>query len=270
MPILKLISLIAVAALCSQVAFSEELIIPGSGNPEYVLGELANAFNASQSTHRVLIPPSSGMAGGIRDVLEGRSTLGRVGRPLNEAEAAQGLVYLPLGHEAVAVVGGAGVTARGIASAQVTEVFAGKITNWSSLGGKVAPIRVIGKESTDAIRRQIGKHFKGLTYADSVKIVHRDTYLIELLDRYPTSFTVMNRSALGACKTEVVILPLDGVQPSIENIANGSYPLVMEFGLIHKPGGISPAAKSFIDFVRSPDGARIFRLHGVMVKNTNG
>lgn len=270
MHMLKLLALISVTVFIAQPVFSEELIIPGSGNPEHVLGELANAFNARQTTHRIVIPPSTGMAGAIRDVSEGISTLGRTGRPLTEAELAKGLIYIPLGREAVAVAAGAGVTVRAISSAQLTDVFTGKIANWAVLGGKPAPIRVIGKESSDAIRRQLTTQFKDLVYADSVKVVHLDTFLIELLDRYPTSFTVINRSALGACKTKVAILALDGVQPSVENVGNGSYPLLMEFGLIHKAGGLSPAGKAFVEFIRSPEGVRIFRLHGVLTKNAIG
>lgn len=255
------------ALLISSQAISEVLVVPGGGNPEFVLGELAQAFNSHQTRHRVIIPPSMGTAAAVRDVSEGISALGRTGRPLNETELAKGLTYLPLGRDAVAVVGGAAVSVRAISSEQLKAVFSGKITEWGALGGKPAPIRVIGKEGTDAIRSQLNAYFKGLTYADTVKIAHLDTQLLDLLDRYPTSFTIMNRSALGACKTKVVTLALDGVEPALENIANGRYPLTMEFGLIYKPGGLSPAAKAFLEFVASPAGAKVLRAHGVLPSN---
>lgn len=249
-------------------ASAEELVVPGSGNNEFVVRELAKAFNARQTQHRVTVPPSSGMAGAVRDVSEGVSSLGRVGRPLRDVELAKGLAYLPLGRDAIAVAGGAAVTARKISTEQLKAVFSGKITEWTALGGQQAPIRVIGKESTDAIRSQITAHFKDLAYADTVKIAHLDTQLLELLDRYPTSFAIINRSALGACKTKVVTLALDGVEPSLDNIANGRYPLIMEFGLIHKTTGLSPASKAFIEFIRSADGEKTLRSYGVVPKNT--
>lgn len=249
-------------------ASAEELVVPGSGNNEFVVRELAKAFNARQTQHRVTVPPSSGMAGAVRDVSEGVSSLGRVGRPLRDVELAKGLAYLPLGRDAIAVAGGAAVTARKISTEQLKAVFSGKITEWTALGGQQAPIRVIGKESTDAIRSQITAHFKDLAYADTVKIAHLDTHLLELLDRYPTSFAIINRSALGACKTKVVTLALDGVEPSLDNIANGRYPLIMEFGLIHKTTGLSPASKAFIEFIRSADGEKTLRSYGVVPKNT--
>ena len=257
--------LVSLSVFLGKPAFAEVLTIPGSGNPAYVLGELAKAFNARQAAHRVVIPPSSGHAVAVRDVSEGRVPLGRVGRPLNSEEMAKGLTYLPLGRDAIVVVAGAEVKAKGISSEQLAAVFAGKITDWRDLGGQRAPIRAISKESSDALRRQLSGQYKDLIYADSVKIVHLDPYLIELLDRYPTSFSVMNRSALFACKTKVVVLALDDVVPNLDSLANGRYPLSMEFGLIHRPGGLSPAAKDFIEFVSSPDGAKILAMHGVLV-----
>lgn len=249
-------------------ACAEELTVPGSGNPEHVLGELARAFNARQAQHRVVVPPSSGTAGAVRDVSEGIAALGRVGRPLKDAELARGLTYLPLGRDAVAVAAGAGVTVRGISVGQVAAVFGGKVTDWSRLGGKPGPIRVIGKEGTDAVRQQLGKLIPDLTFGDAVKVVHLDTQLIELLDRYPTSFAAMNRSALDACRSKVVVLALDGVEPSLENLENGRYPLWLELGLIHRASGLSPAGKAFLEFIRSAEGMRILRAHGVLPLTT--
>jgi phosphate transport system substrate-binding protein len=166
----------------------------------------------------------------------------------------------------VVAVAGAAVTVRGISSEQLKGIFGGKITDWSELGGQRAPIRAIGKEPSDSIRRQLGAKFPDLVYAESVKIVHLDPYLIELIDRYPSSFAIMNRSALEACKSKVVILALDGVLPSIDNLANGTYPLSTEYGLIHKAGRLSPAGKAFVDFIRSPNGEKILRAHGVLAK----
>jgi ABC-type phosphate transport system substrate-binding protein len=74
----------------------------------------------------------------------------------------------------------------------------------------------------------------------------------------------LNRSALAACKTKVVYLTLDGVEPTPQNVGAGRYPLWLEFGLIYKAGRLSPAAQSFIEFSQSPAGIRILREHGVL------
>jgi phosphate transport system substrate-binding protein len=244
------------------------LIIPGSGGPEYVLNELANAFNRQQKLHQVVIPPSTGTAGAIRDVIAGTAHIGRIGRPLNERERAMGLTHHPFGRDPVAFVGGAGVSVQYVTRQQMLDVYAGKLTNWRELGGKSQPIRAIGREETDGSRQAIGRDmraFARMTFHDSVKVVHLDPQMIELLDRYPTSIGFINRSALSAAKTKLVVLSLDSIEPNAANLSTKRYTISAEFGLIHKPGALTEAGRSFLAFVESPVGAGILRANGVLL-----
>ena len=68
---------------------AEDITIPGTGNCEYILLQLSKAFNASQKRHRVSVPPSTGTAGALRDINEGKTAIGRVGRPLKDEERAK-------------------------------------------------------------------------------------------------------------------------------------------------------------------------------------
>ncbi|MBK8335193.1 MAG: substrate-binding domain-containing protein [Sterolibacteriaceae bacterium] len=259
--------LLLVALVIGNPALAEELSIPGSGNPEHVLGELAAAFNKQQTEHRASVPPSTGTAGALRDIEAGSASLGRVGRPLKAEERSRGLSYLALGRDAVVFAAGAAVTTRNLTAAQAVDVFAGKTTDWRDLGGKPAPIRAVGREVTDASRQAINrliKPFENLVFGENVKVVHLDPQLIELLDRFPSSLGFINRSALAACKTRVVRLAFDGIEPTPENLESGRYPLWLEFGLIYKPGNLTPAARAFIEFVQSPAAMRILRENGVV------
>ena len=230
--------------------------------------EMAKVFNARQSQYRVLVPPSSGTAGALRDVGDGVSTLGRVGRPLKDEERARGFSFLPLGRDPIVLVGGAGVTVRNLTAQQVIDIYTGKLLNWSALGGKPAPIRVIGREPSDASRQALQKvipAFRDIVFGSNVKVAHLDPHLLELLDRYPSSLGFINRSALAACNTAVVPLAFEGVAPTPENLEKGSYPLSLEFGLVYKSStGMSPAAKAFVEFSRSPEGLRVLAEHGVL------
>lgn len=249
-----------------RLSFAEELVVPGAGNPEYVLGRLAEAFNQEQSQHNVIIPTSTGTAGALRDIRQGIASLARVGRPLRDDERDQGIVFIPLGRDPVVFVAGAAVTTAAITSAQVMSVYQGQISDWSELGGAPGPIRAIGREITDASRMVIVRHikaFEGIVFGENVKVVHLDPQMVALLDRFPTSLGFLNRSALFACKTKVIPLALDGVAATPETLASGRYPMAIEFGLIHRSGNITPAARAFVAFIQSPAGARILREHGV-------
>lgn len=258
--------LIFLAVSC-QFAFAEDLVIPGSGNPESVVQALADAFAKQQTQHRVIVPSTTGTTGAVRDVAAGVAVLGRVGRPLNPDELAQGLTFVSLGRDPVAFVAGAGVTVKALKSAQLIDAFTGKVTNWKDFGGKPGPIRAIGRESTDASRQAINraiKPFENIIYAEGVKLVNLDTQMIELLDRFPGSLGFLNRSALVACKTKLVYLTIDGVEPTPQNVGVGRYPLWLDLGLVYKTGKLSPAAKTFMEFTQSPAGVKILRDHGVL------
>lgn len=255
------------AAVCCPFAFADELIIPGSGNPELVVRALADAFGRQQTQHRVVVPPTTGTAGALRDVESGASVLGRVGRPLNAEELARGLTYIPLGRDPVVFVGGAGVSVKGLTSQQLLDTYSGRQTNWRDLGGKPGAIRAIGRESTDASRQAINrviKPFQSIVFGEGIKLVHLDTQMIELLDRFPSSLGFLNRSALAASKTKLVYLSVDGVEPTPQNVGVGRYPIWLEFGLIHKSGALSPAARAFVGFVQSPAGLLVLRAQGVL------
>jgi len=249
------------------VGRAEELVVPGSGNPEYMLGRLAQEFNRRQGEYQVTLPASTGTAGAVRDVGSGAASLGRVGRPLTDQELRGGLRFVPLGRDSVVFVGGAAVTLGGISSAQAVAAYQGLVTDWGELGGGGGPIRAIGREPTDASRRAIMRHigaFEKIVFGDQVKLVHLDPEMVELLDRFPTSLGFLNRSALFACKTRVVLLSLDGVESTPENMNAGRYPLFLELGLIYKGSHMTPAAQAFVTFIQSPSGAALLRAYGVI------
>lgn len=258
------------AFLCSFVTVhgqAEDLTIPGSGNPEFVLRQLANAFGAAQQSHRVFIPVSTGTAGAMRDIAEAKTTMGRVGRPLRKNELDSGLVYVPLGRDAVVFATGVGAGVSSITRAQAVDIYTGKIDNWRMLGAAAASIRAIAREETDASRQIINreiKPFADIRFHKDVKIVNLDPQMVALLERYPASLGFMNRSGLYSANVRVVPLSLEAIAPTLENIENGSYPLVMEFGLIYKAGALTRAGAEFLAYIGTPDGVRILRQYSVL------
>ena len=250
-------------------AKAEILVIPGSGASEYILGELAKSFNGQQTLYKVVIPPTTGTAGALREVTEGNTSIGRVGRPLKDSELKTGLTYLPLGRDPVAFVGGSGVTVRNITRTQMTAAYHEKLANWHELGGKPGIIRAIGREPTDsscqAIARDM-KEFCAAPFVDTVKVVHLDSHMIELLDRFPNSLGFLNRSALSAAKTKVVIFSLDGIAPSSENLESERYPFWTELGLVYKESALTAGSRAFLKFIESPTGIQLLRSNGILPK----
>jgi len=69
--------------------------------------------------------------------------------------------------------------------------------------------------------------------------------------------------SIGGIDSSVVPIVLDDIEPTVDNIKSGSYPLVSEIYLIAKemPEGLS---LKFVDFILSPNGRKIAKDQGLI------
>ena len=142
---------LSTAAFASQVA-AATLIVQGSSTLNRRLFERHQAEIESDSGHELTIIPTRTMLGLIA-LMEGRAHLAMVSAPLkNEIATLQkampGLAYEKLqAHEItatrVALCVHQSNPVHKMSLDQVRQSLLGKITNWSELGGKNQPIRVV-------------------------------------------------------------------------------------------------------------------------------
>lgn len=60
----------------------------------------------------------------------------------------------------------------------------------------------------------------------------------------------------------VKMLSIDGVHPSVENISNGTYPLVADLYAVTLKSNDDPNVQAMLDFLVSPDGQEIVARSG--------
>jgi phosphate transport system substrate-binding protein len=260
------IGLAAAVVLCGGIgdAGAEPLAVPGTGACETVLTKLAAAFNAHHPEHPVSVPPSSGSTGGIRSVIAGEAVLARVARPLRESEAAAGLKYKPFARDLVLFVVGRGVKVRNLTTAQIDDIFSGKILNWREVGGEEAPVRVLTREPDDSSLDVIRGHmapFRTMVFSTFSKCLYHDHEMVEALAKYRNSIGWLTGSSFQSIKDRAGALAVDGVSPTRQNVFSGTYNLVEEYALVYKPGHLNGAARGFMHFLFSgPGKARMEEL----------
>jgi phosphate transport system substrate-binding protein len=64
-------------------------------------------------------------------------------------------------------------------------------------------------------------------------------------------------------RTSLVVIKIDNVYPSVENVKNGSYKLVCPFGIVWK-GELKGLSRAFVDFILSPEGQKIIAENGAV------
>ena len=236
----------------------------GSTSMEKVIGALGEAFmEANPDVTFTYNPTGSGT--GIQAVAEGRCDIGLSSRALKAEEKDSGLIETILAYDGIAVIVNPENPVSDLTLAQIADIYTGKITNWSEVGGADAEIVLIGREAGSGTRSG---------FEEIVGVVDACQYRQELSSTGDVITTVaQNPGAIGyaslaSVKDTVKAVQVEGVTPSEATVKDGSYAIQRPFVLVTKEGvTLSEAAQAFFDYVTSSDANEVITAAGV-VPNT--
>lgn len=203
----------------------------------------------------------NGSNAGLKALMEGRIQMAASSRPLNASEVQAGLQAIPVAKDALAVAVGVNNPYKGgLTLQQLADIFQGRITNWSQVGGPDRRIRVLNRapqSGTYSVFQELvllGSPFAPdnppyfTTATEDVT-----TPLLRALGEdgitYSTVDQVQNQQT-------VRIVPIDGQMPTREAIQRGSYPLARTVFLV-APQRTSPVVADFINYALSDQGQQI-------------
>jgi phosphate transport system substrate-binding protein len=222
----------------------------------------------------VVIPPSVGSTGGIRQVWEGEAELGRVARDFKKHELNYSLKRLVFARDMVVFVVGSKVGVTNLSAQQLADVFSGKIENWKQVGGNDYRVRLLIREADDSsltIVRQQLENFKEVTFPPKAKILFHDSEMIRSINKYTTAIGWLTFASMKEVDPSVTALSIDGVSPTLENVYDGKYFLSGDYALIYEQGKMKGLAEQFVNFIFSKKGNRILIKNGIVpVNHTEG
>lgn len=198
---------------------------------------------------------------GINALLKGEVDMAGAGRRLTKKEKSQGLVELFLGWDVLAIVVHEQNPVENLSLAQLQGIFSGEIVDWQQVGGTPDPIVVVtcptGSGMRSAVKSLILKD-KGYVEREIVSaIVAEADYQVSL---FPTGITALSQSMLDANRVKTI--KVDGVEPTAENVADGSYALAKPLALVTLGEPKGDVAR-FFDVVKSPQGKEALRRNFV-------
>jgi phosphate transport system substrate-binding protein len=224
-----------------------------------VMEEAAKRVMSAWPAIRITVA-GGGSGVGVRKVGEGLVQIGNTGRPLSaEERETYGLVSHAFAIDGVAVVVHPANPVAALTTAQVRDLFAGRIVRWKDVGGPERAVHVYTRDEASGTR---------------------EVFWSELLANGPVVESAVVMPSNGAMKTAVagdesavgyvsighvdatVRCPsLDGVTVTQEAAASGAYPVVRRLYMNTKPD--PPAlTRAFLDYVLGPEGAEIVRRAG--------
>jgi phosphate transport system substrate-binding protein len=208
----------------------------------------------------------NGTNAGIQNLIDDRVWMAASSRPLKPEETNAGLQGVPIARDALAVVVGVNNPYTGsLTLEQLQQIFQGKITDWSEVGGPSAPIRVINRSPDSGTYTffqdvvLLGQPFAANSPNFTTAQQDETTPLLRSLGTdgitYSTVQQVVNQQT-------VRIVPINEISPTDrEAVRTGRYPISRIIYLAVKQQ-TSPAVKQFIEMTLSPQGQQIVERVG--------
>lgn len=142
---------------------------------------------------------------------------------------------------------------KGLTSAQATDIWTGKLTNWKDVGGPDEPIVLILRPESSGTRSTFKKLVLSGAKEATGQALTEDSNgaVVTAVKGTPGSTSVIGFAYFKQNEGQVTALALDGVDANVDNMKSGTYKLAAE-GHMYTKGEASGLAKSFLDYVMGP------------------
>lgn len=178
-----------------------------------------------------------------------------------ELESYEPLDMQPVGKDALVFIVNEGNPVESLTQQQAYDIYTGKITNWSQVGGEDAQIKAFQRPETSGSQTMMRKLLIGdaqMAEAETEMIAVGMSDIIEALEQYDNSANALGYSVYYYAsemfrQPGLKFLQIDGVSPSNETIKSGEYPLINEFYCVTNQQS-SPKALEIKEWLLSEEG----------------
>lgn len=225
----------------------QSLNVTGSTTILPIAEVAAEDYQLANPGKRVMVA-GVGSSAGIESVSNGTSGIGTSSRDLKAEEKDLGLVDWPIARDAIAVIVNPSNPVAALTKEQAAQIFEGRITNWSQVGGPDLEIGLVNRDEASGTREAFSKIVLGGADFDPAAAVLPGTGQVRSVVAQAEG--AVGYISLGFVNSEVKALAIDGIVPTEKTVADGSYPVsrVLHFFTKGQPTGL---AKSYIDYVLS-------------------
>lgn len=155
-----------------------------------------------------------------------------------------------------------------LSTAQLKDIYAGKITNWKDVGGANNHIRAFQRPEDSGSQTMLQKFMGDTTLMTPPKedVAGIMSGIIKQTSSYRNYKNALGYSFLFYASEmnqsgEIALLVIDGVKPDKESIRSGQYPLATEFYAV-TAGSDNPNIQPFLDWMQSAQGQELVEKTG--------
>ena len=178
------------------------------------------------------------------------------------------LKLTPIGKEAFVFFVNSKNPVKTLTEDEIKAIYSGKITSWDDVGGKDDPIRAFQRPEDSGSQTAL-QNFMGLMpimkppTEDVASLM--GTVIGEVSDyknhKNAIGFTFRYYSTQMVKNNKIRLLAVDGVEPTVDNIRSGEYPITNEIYAV-TAGSDNPHVEAFIEWILSDEGQEIVEKTG--------
>lgn len=241
-------------------ARAETITVGGTGSAAPLIERLARAYKSQKPDFSIkIIDPPIGSNGAIRAVLSGAIDLAFPGKPLAAEERAKGGQDWELGRTPFLLATSKEAPPAGFSSEQLAAIYGGEVSAWPD----GSPIRLVLRSPSESDTRLLRELSPAMGAAVDVALARagmlvaaNDQENVDMLEKTPGSLGATNLALLQARDRKLNAIPLNGVEPTLANLAQGRYPHAKSQYVV-RGSKLAPAAEGFLAFVLSASGGAL-------------
>lgn len=229
----------------------EKLVLTGSSTIAPLAMELGKRFESLHSNVRVDVQ-TGGSSRGVSDARAGLADIGMASRALKEDE--KDLLSHTIALDGISIIVNKANPVQSLTKQQIIDIYTGKIFNWKEVIGNDVPITVVHKAEGHSTLELFLNYF-GLknTQVKPQVVIGDNEQGIKTVVGNPGAIGYVS---VGTAEYEanqratIKLLPLEGIEASVENVSNRTFPLSRPLNLVTR-GEPTGVAKTFIEFASS-------------------
>lgn len=221
--------------------------------------EASKEFMAKNPSLSITIQ-GGGSGAGVNQVFSGNVTIGNSDFPaeakLKDKTKSDQLIDTKVAGIGFSIVVNGDVNVTNLTSAQIQDIFSGKVTNWKDVGGKDEAINVINRPASSGTRAAfIATVMKDVAINDKVGTVQDSSGAVEkAVNSTPGAISYLANSYLIGAKANVLkALQIDSANPTTDDIVAGKYPFYSYEYMIIKKDNTKEEVQAFVDFIKGDE-----------------
>lgn len=256
----------ALALLCAALALpsfgAKPISVKGSDTMVIMTARLAEAFMA-KSPGTVIQVAGGGSGVGIAALINGTTDVAASSRPIKTSEteklkarfATTGYAW-PIARDGLSVYLNTANPVKELTLAQIRDIYTGKITNWSQVGGGNAMIVLYARENSSGTYTYFKDNvLLGKDYSPRAQTLQGTAAVVNAVAKDANGIGFGGAAYAKGIRFAAVKKDdkSPGIVPSLETVRSGQYPISRYLYLYTR---VKPARemKAFIDWATGPEG----------------